>query len=270
MSAAAVLRARLAARLPRTPRRAVAYGAAQPAGSPAPDTPPTPRVLTKPLVSTSRAALADLVDLSLAPRSFDASDLLVIPDFVSQDEHDHLFAAAAAKIRRIAGRRYEDGHFDGVIRHYRECSISSWGSGRGSDLCDPAKRHPLDEEDPTTLAIFRRVYSLFPARTPWLPPHVLDLREGDGEIGPHVDNVNASGGIVCAVCLGAGAVAVFRPVGEPEREVRVLLRPRTFYAQVGKLRYDYTHEIPLERTFRGERIAGDRRITVLFRDALGG
>lgn len=233
------------------------------------------KIQVRPLIPTSAEALASNVDLSLAPADFDTKDLLVVPNFLSKEEHDYLFDVAAAKVRRIAGRRYDEGHFDKVISNYRECTVSSWGSGKGSALLDPLADHPLAKEDPRTLAILRKVYLLFSPDLKWLPPHILDLREGDGEIRAHVDNVHASGGLVSALCLGSETVAVFRPVGldvTPTSPcIRVLLPPGALYAQVGNLRYGYTHEIPGEteaRTFRDKAIPKLRRISMMFRDEL--
>lgn len=233
----------------------------------APSDRPEPRVAVSPLVATIDSALAECVDLSRAPADFPLSDLLVIPRFLSASEQSHLFSAASAKIRRIAGRKYEEGHLDKVIFNYRECTISSWGMGLGRDL---VAKHPMESEDPVISDILKRVYALFPSSIKWLAPHLLELRESDGEIRAHVDNVRTSGGLVCGICLGSPAVSIFRPVNNPKEFVKVLLEPGTFYAQTGRLRYDYTHEIPggTEREFKGQPVARDRRISVMFRDEL--
>lgn len=87
------------------------------------------------------------------------------------------------------------GHFDGVIRDYREMTVSAWPDSSHSDLA----------------SILLRLYKLVdPNNAPsdpglLTPPniqtHILHLAS-TGVILPHVDNVEASGGMIAGVSLG--------------------------------------------------------------------
>lgn len=55
-------------------------------------------------------------------------DFLLIPQFMTSNEHEWVLKACAQKLRRLGGRVYSEGHFDQVIRGYKECSVSSWNN----------------------------------------------------------------------------------------------------------------------------------------------
>jgi alkylated DNA repair protein alkB family protein 7 len=82
------------------------------------------------------------------------------------------------------------GHFDGVIRYYREARVTD---AQWSSFPDPTLQNTL-----------ARMRSLMPPQTP-LQTHVLHLSKR-GEILPHIDNVEASGSIILGVSLGAARV----------------------------------------------------------------
>ena len=104
------------------------------------------------------------------------------------------------------------GHFDSVIRRYRECLLSS--------LPPPSPSYP--ELTP----LLNRAYALLPS-SPQIndgsaggPPkealtHVLHLSP-EGEILPHVDNLDASGGVIVGICLGAERILRLRKKGGAE------------------------------------------------------
>ena len=77
------------------------------------------------------------------------------------------------------------GHFDGVIKRFRETHVSSWGNA----------------DSPALSAIIDRLRTLYPSESD-TQMHVLHLAS-DGEILPHVDNVGASGSWILGVSLGA-------------------------------------------------------------------
>ncbi|KAI8843609.1 hypothetical protein BC829DRAFT_435306 [Chytridium lagenaria] len=175
-------------------------------------------------------------------------EITVIPDFVSEKEEKMLVQAADARLRRLARGPYLEDHFDGVIKGYKEASISSWSL---SEALAPA-----DTKDVSRLmdrfragvndALVQRGATRIER---WLPPHVLELRDGDSCIHPHVDNLEASGIIV----------AVFLPA-------------RCMYFQRGKARYEYTHSIPMTsdplHRFRDVEVERRRRICVMIRDEM--
>jgi len=212
-------------------------------------------------------------------------DLMVIPDFLSEKEHDLMLDTCLQKLRRIAGRKYHSGHFDNVIRDYKEATISSWGHGLGKylsgsetgsqeDLIRCKTVLPDPTLDPGVVNVLQRAYRQFDGNVEFLPIHLLELADQTGEILPHIDNVEQSGSFVAGICLGSDAVVRFSSVGNWIGEVGhvdVLLKKGCFYAQRGKLRYQFTHSIPLDpviRTWNGQLVPALRRMTVLFRDAL--
>ncbi|THH14618.1 hypothetical protein EW146_g5740 [Bondarzewia mesenterica] len=80
---------------------------------------------------------------------------------------------------------FEEGHFDGVIKRFRETHVSSWGD--------------LDTE--ALQAVFNRLRALYPTKGD-TQMHILHLAS-DGEILPHVDNIGASGSWILGVSLGS-------------------------------------------------------------------
>ena len=145
-----------------------------------------------------------------------------------------------------AAYEFESGHFDGVIKGFRECLVRDFGpAARQGDL-----RNIMD-----------RVYGLLPPYEDYPPPteeqkddsppshiqlHLLHL-SSTGAIFPHVDNLTVSGPTVIGVSLGGARVAKFKrkiseePVEEDERitkvlaegpdEFEVLLEPGSAYVQ---------------------------------------
>ena len=110
-------------------RRCVDTGAAAASSSTA--SPPAP-----PLPADPR-----YVDSAAAPASFPLSSALVYPEAVSEREADALVQDIQLRMKR---RRYEKGHWDAVIKHYKEIemplpsevSISGGESGGPHSLSD--------------------------------------------------------------------------------------------------------------------------------------
>lgn len=96
--------------------------------------------------------------LAHTPAKYTHHDLLLFPDFLSQPEHDFLVSACDRKLKRSLGSaaQYEQGHFDGVIRGYRECEASHWG-----------------KDDVRVREILQRIFGLLPEEWEWLNPHIL-------------------------------------------------------------------------------------------------
>lgn len=82
-------------------------------------------------------------------------------------------------------RLYYKGHFDGVIKRYREIHVSSWG---------------VDQPEPPLVSVLDRLHGLHPSGSA-TQTHVLHLAS-DGEILPHIDNTEASGSWIMGVSLG--------------------------------------------------------------------
>ncbi|KAJ3175849.1 Alpha-ketoglutarate-dependent dioxygenase alkB 7, mitochondrial [Geranomyces variabilis] len=210
--------------------------------------------------------------------------LRIYPSFLAPDAQTHLAAAADSKLRRLAGKKYWDGHFDGVIRQYRECSVSAWAAHSELRLQQDQQQQQQQQQQPAHLhdtadafprSIVAKVKRTVEAERgepiEWLDPHMLDLA-ADGEIKAHVDNIQASGAIITGLCLLSPTVIVFRNVADPTAYFSALMQPGALYVQRDALRFDYTHEIPggdsALRVFGGKPIPPARRISIMMRDAL--
>ncbi|KAK8865640.1 hypothetical protein IAR55_000785 [Kwoniella newhampshirensis] len=158
---------------------------------------------------------------------------------------------------------FEEGHYDSVIHHYRETLLSS-----------------LPPTSPPSLSpLLTRLYSLLPELPPThdIPPpgtstHLLHLAP-EGEILGHVDNLEASGSVICGISLGAERT--LRLVKKGEREGRagwdVRLPSGSVYLQRDSVRYGYEHSILHNEhegsVWDGERLSPGHRISIMIRDA---
>lgn len=168
-------------------------------------------------------------------------------DVITPAEED---ALAAEADRYLRARRYEAGHFDGVIRHYRELQrpLRSWSSASRS--------------------LFDRVASLaaLPSGAELLPVHVLDL-EAHGEISRHVDHVEYSGESIVGLSLLSHAVMLLQHEADPAAAFDLLLPRRSLYVLRGEARYRWAHSLPLQPSFEGQSLPPkSRRISVILRD----
>lgn len=110
-----------------------------------------------PASSRAQAPLAFL-DFSKAPSiSPHTFPLTVIPNFISEEEHNS-FVQRAQKL--LAGRRYEEGHWDEVISGFKEGQLT------------------IERLAPELQAVAQRVFQLFPQDCQPMPHlHVLELAE---------------------------------------------------------------------------------------------
>jgi alkylated DNA repair protein alkB family protein 7 len=173
-------------------------------------------------------------------------------NFISTSESEMLLRLVDKKFRRMP---YESKHFDNVITGYRETVCSDWIQRKEfpSDIIERMKT--------TVNATLGRSYV-------FQPPHVLDLREFDSGIGPHIDNLGASGDVIAGLCLLSPCVFVFRREGV--EIARQLVEPNTLYIQAHDLRYHCTHEIPMsndkDHSIEGRFIQRKRRVSIMIRD----
>ncbi|KAI0807400.1 hypothetical protein C8Q74DRAFT_59854 [Fomes fomentarius] len=77
---------------------------------------------------------------------------------------------------------FQEGHFDGVIKRYREMHVTAW-----------------PDDMPEVIPLLERLGRIHPHQD--TQTHILHLAS-DGEILPHVDNVEASGTWILGVSLG--------------------------------------------------------------------
>jgi hypothetical protein len=174
-------------------------------------------------------------------------------NFITSLESEELVKRVNKKFRRIP---YESRHFDNVITGYRECICSSWITNE-----DPFVKNIVDRMILKANETLGREFT-------FQPPHVLDLRDGNSGIGPHIDNLHASGDIIASLCLLSPCVLIFRIEGQ---EIgRVLVEPNTFYIQAYDLRYNCTHEIPMtddtNHSIDDVFIPRNQRISIMIRD----
>lgn len=89
-------------------------------------------------------------------------------------------------------------------------------------------------------------------------------------IGPHVDSIKFSGGIVAGISLLS--TRCLRLVHQEHKDCRleVALSPRSFYILSGELRYEYTHEIlgGLQSPEMIPATPSERRVSLIIRDVL--
>ncbi|KAG0359486.1 Alpha-ketoglutarate-dependent dioxygenase alkB 7, mitochondrial [Podila minutissima] len=225
-------------------------------------------------LSTPPAIVATHFDLSKIPTAEHAQitrDFIIVPNYLSPQEHDMMVEAATKKLKRALGKqvRYEDGHFDGVITRYRECSASDWG---GAPPPPASVQGAEQKERQTPSEVLQAIKSqYFPQEWKWVAPHILELEAGKGGIKPHVDHLEASGQVVAGLCLGSTAVMELIHEKEPSKSFRVLLPKGCFYFQRDSVRYQYKHGIPIEpedHQFKGTVYPKEKRISVMLRNAL--
>mmetsp|Transcript_1694 Transcript_1694/g.3841 ORF Transcript_1694/g.3841 Transcript_1694/m.3841 type:complete len:262 (+) Transcript_1694:279-1064(+) len=213
-------------------------------------------------------AAPELVDRSCANGIPGLQDLdaIVVPEVISEAEHDAiveevLHKASDRAIRRFRKRRYEQDHWDSVIVGYKEIE------------------RPLPLWTAETRPVLERIYALVgnylhahvdAVKTPdlpWLPPHIIDLAK-DGVIKAHVDSIKFSGEVVSGLSLLSTRVMRLRPArddlevyGDDDPCVDLTLPPRSLYILCNAARFHLAHSVePSE--------VSERRLSIVFRDAL--
>lgn len=171
--------------------------------------------------------LVDLKSLGSSPLPPPTS-LQVLPEFLSPSIGDSLLKLSNIKLRRLAGRAYQQKHFDSVIHGYREGLVSDWTPF--PRLSSPQSIAPDEETLPRRLfETLIRDLDLHNQGHSWLAPHILDLENGSSGIGAHTDHPTALGSLIMGICLGSLCVMVYRRVGKPDEFFTVLLPPNCAY-----------------------------------------
>lgn len=104
------------------------------------------------------------------------------------------------------------GHYDGVIKNFRETHLTSWP----------------EEDYPALLPILKRLNTLIPEDE--TQTHLLHLSTL-GEILPHVDNLEASGSWIMGVSLGCPRVMRLENSEDKDDSFDVLLPSGSVYIQ---------------------------------------
>ncbi|WVQ71110.1 hypothetical protein IAR50_000635 [Cryptococcus sp. DSM 104548] len=220
-------------------------------------------------------------------------DFAFYPSFLKVEEQEALVGLGLAKLGRGRRRRrgrpikaeeslnvtdgiqklfvgeyeFEEGHYDSVIHHFRESIVSN---------LPPSP-------SPTSLLALAKLYNLFPLlpspvpsnpSSSDLPPpetltHFLHLAP-EGDIGPHVDNLEASGRVILGLSLGAErTLRLVRKKEEGEDGWDVRLPSGSVYIQRDSVRYNYEHSIlPYDddaSIWNGERLEKGHRMSVMIR-----
>jgi len=142
---------------------------------------------------------------------------------------------------------FEEGHYDNVIRNYREMHLSTWPETEVAGL-------------PSILARLRTLYPTSDTQT-----HLLHLAS-TGEIFPHVDNVSASGSWILGVSLGAERIMRMESASSMEESFEVLLQSGSVYLQRDTVRFGYKHSILKAGIFRGREVVGGPRMSIMVRN----
>ena len=127
--------------------------------------------------------------------------------FITINEEIELLMEIGLKLKFM---RWNMGHFDGKISNYREYLAQ--------DLT----------QFPTLVYIMRTSISSQMMGKYILPVHILELRH-DGEILPHIDNINYSGSIIAGLSLQQDSVLTLSNAEESES---IILPRRSFYRQM--------------------------------------
>ncbi|EIM90184.1 uncharacterized protein STEHIDRAFT_50297 [Stereum hirsutum FP-91666 SS1] len=149
--------------------------------------------------------------------------------------------------------QFEEGHFDGVIKRYREIHVSSWG---------------VNQPEPPLVSVLDRLHGLHPSGSA-TQTHVLHLAS-DGEILPHIDNTEASGSWIMGVSLGDERILRVAPdekytATEP---FEIALPSGSVYLQKDSVRYRSKHSI-LPATNRNQDGTNTQRLSVMIRVSYG-
>jgi len=153
---------------------------------------PTTTTTTTNIITTKNIPYyLDASHLDLTSTQYSLNDISFYPSYIPLNYHEAIIRACLSRLRRIVGKHYETGHFDGVITRYRECNVSRWGSGAQLGDIDPENK--TSDED-IVGEILRKVRQDW-NHVNWKEPHVLELAS-DGEIRAHVDNLE-----VCSLSI---------------------------------------------------------------------
>ncbi|EGG05334.1 uncharacterized protein MELLADRAFT_116809 [Melampsora larici-populina 98AG31] len=143
---------------------------------------------------------------------------------------------------------FQDGHFDTVIKDFRE--------------------HEIRDLNSISIDSLKKLINLFPTTNHQsnLMAHILHLSE-TGRIDRHVDNPIASGPTILGLSLGGERVMhLFGNEEDKEPVYKILLPPGSVYLQRNSIRYSLPHAIPEIDEFQGRNVGGTQRLSLILRD----
>ncbi|KAF8495394.1 hypothetical protein JB92DRAFT_2747830 [Gautieria morchelliformis] len=205
------------------------------------------------------------------------ADFRFFPTFLTGEEQRVLFLSALGQLDNVGSREsrrkrkrkqitntetpaindlflpdeyydFEEGHYDGVIMHFRETIVTSW------------------PDHPSLESVLLRLRGLLPTTLQGgIQTHLLHLAS-NGHILPHVDNIEASGSWIAAVSLGGERVLRMENEVDKEKSFEILLPSGSVYVQSNAVRYSYKHSIlPGGTYFKGRYVPSSQRISVMLR-----
>lgn len=127
-------------------------------------------------------------------------------NFISENEERELINEVMEKLKFT---RWNEGHFDGKIHNYREYLASN------------SFLFPKLNEIKCRVSHFMMGKNM-------LPVHILELRH-DGQILPHIDNIDYSGSIIAGLSLQRDCILTLSDSSESET---ILLPRRSLYRQM--------------------------------------
>lgn len=128
-------------------------------------------------------------------------------NFITENEEIELIKEISRKLRFM---RWNKGHFDGKISNYREY------------MTQELRQFPTLDHLMQTRINDRMLGKDL------LPVHILELNH-DGEILPHVDNINYSGSVIAGLSLQRDSILTLSNTSESES---IELPRRSFYRQM--------------------------------------
>ncbi|KAL4065455.1 hypothetical protein V8B97DRAFT_1950794 [Scleroderma yunnanense] len=139
---------------------------------------------------------------------------------------------------------FQSGHYDSVIRDYREMHLTSW----------------CESEAPGLPQILNRLRAMCPSQN--TQTHILHLAS-TGAILPHIDNVFSSGTWILGVSLGATRVLQIEKTDavNPHNKLDIALSSGSVYLQRDDVRYHWKHAILPHQS-----AVGGQRVSVIIRD----
>ncbi|KAI1794536.1 hypothetical protein LXA43DRAFT_109549 [Ganoderma leucocontextum] len=143
---------------------------------------------------------------------------------------------------------FQEGHFDGVIKQYRETHVTSW-----------------PEDIPEVFPLLDRLRTIHLHQLEDTQTHIIHLAS-DGVILPHVDNVEASGTWILGVSLGDERMLRLESSRSPGERYGFPLPSGSVYIQRDAVRYNYKHSI-LHHDGAQHR-PREQRLSIMIRDRI--
>lgn len=180
----------------------------------------------------------------------------LIKSFISQAEAKILMGEIDLKFKSTV---YNSNHYDRVIRNYRETTFSA---------LDPsyAQNRQLSLPQKIITRLRDEIFSVTSTTEYFQVPHVLDLNV-NSQIDAHIDSIQSAGSVIATLSLLSPTIIIFKNPKSGD-EFKCLIPPDSLYMHWGELRYEYTHEIPVQgkdHQIDGKVVERGRRVAIIQR-----